>query len=56
MKHTTTNQFAVQTKNGEVIKVGRSVIYQPKASLNGQDRIKWFDDSVLLKKQHLQNK
>jgi predicted secreted protein len=44
------NQFAVQTKNKVVERVGNSVIYQPKTHFKGGKQTKWFDDSQLLRK------
>ena len=43
-----TIQFAVETKNGVVQRIGKSTIYQPKANPNPKG-IKWFDDRKLLK-------
>ena len=36
-------QFAVQSKNGVIEKVGKSIIYQPKTNFKG-GRIKWYED------------
>ena len=44
-----TVQFAVVTKNHEVVQVGRSVITQPPIHYTGAGT-KWFDDEKLLKK------
>lgn len=44
-----TRQFAVETKNGVVQRVGRSTIYQPKTNYKGKG-VRWFDDSKLIKK------
>lgn len=41
--------FAVETKNGVVQKIGKSVILQPKVKFGGGS-VKWFDDTKLLKK------
>lgn len=41
--------FAVETKNGVVQKIGKSVIIQPKVKFGGGS-IKWFDDTKLIKK------
>ena len=41
--------FAVTTKDGVVKNVGRTYIEQPEIKWNGKG-IKWFDDSLLLKK------
>lgn len=48
--HKTTVQFATLTKNKEVKRVGKSVIFQPKTDYKGGS-IKWFDDSKLIKKE-----
>ncbi len=44
-----TIQFAVETKNGVVQRIGKSTIYQPKANPNPKG-IKWFDDRNCSKK------
>lgn len=41
--------FAVETKNGVVTNVGKSVVTMPKTNFKGGN-IKWFDDSKLYKK------
>lgn len=41
--------FALETKNGVVQKIGKSVILQPKVKFGGGS-IKWFDDTKLIKK------
>lgn len=38
-----TTQFATQTNNGVVQKVGKSTILQPKTNFQG-DSIKWYAD------------
>lgn len=38
-----TVEFAVQTKNGVVEKIGRSTIYTPKTNFKG-GTIKWYED------------
>ena len=38
-----TIQFAVQSKNGVIEKVGRSSIYQPKTNYQGNG-ITWYED------------
>lgn len=43
-----TVEFAVETKNGIVKRIGKSSIYQPKTNYSGKGT-KWFDDSKLLK-------
>ena len=43
-----TVEFAVQTKNGVVQKVGKSSVLVPKTNFKGGE-IKFFDDSKLLK-------
>ena len=48
------NQFAVETKNGVVQRVGRSVIFTPKTNFQGGE-IKFYDDSKLLKKNQKNN-
>lgn len=42
-------QFAVVTKGGVVVQVGKSQIYQPKIDFKGGE-VKWFDDTKLIKK------
>lgn len=42
------NVFTVKTKSGCIEQVGKSVITQPKIKFTG-GKIKWFDDSQLLK-------
>lgn len=44
-----TMEFAVVTKKNTVQRVGKSVINQPKIAFKG-GKVKWFDDSKLLKK------
>lgn len=44
-----TVQFAVVTKNHEVVQVGRSIITQPPVQYKGAGT-KWFDDEKILKK------
>ena len=43
------NVFAVQTVNGELRRVGRSFIIQPRIQFKG-GKTNWFDDSRLIKK------
>ena len=38
-----TIEFAVETKNGAVQSIGKSVVYQPKTNFNGKG-IKWYED------------
>ena len=38
-----TVEFAVQTKNGVVQKIGRSSVYVPKTNFKG-GQIKWYED------------
>ena len=38
-----TIQFAVQSKDGVIEKVGKSIIYQPKTSYKGNET-KWYVD------------
>ena len=40
---TQTMQFAVQSKNGVVQKVGKTTILQPKTNFKGGS-IKWYED------------
>ena len=40
-----TIQFAVQSKNGVIEKVGKSTIYQPKTNFKG-GKIRWYDDKL----------
>lgn len=42
---TQTTQFAVETKNGVVKRIGKSTIYQPKASNKGKG-IRWYKDKL----------
>lgn len=44
-----TVEFGVRVKNGVVQEIGTSIIYQPKTNYKGAGT-KWFDDSVLIKK------
>ena len=38
-------QFAVQSKDGVIEKVGKSTILQPKTNFHGgSDSIKWYED------------
>lgn len=46
-----TMQFAVETQNGVVQRIGRSAILQPKTNYKGKGT-KWFDDTKLLKGRH----
>ena len=39
----TTTQFAVETKNGVVQRIGKSSILQPKTNFKGIG-IKWYED------------
>ena len=45
----TTLQFATVTHNGEVKKIGKSVIFQPKIKFKGGS-VPWVDDSKYLRK------
>lgn len=38
-----TIEFAVETKNGAVQSIGKSIVYQPKTNFNGKG-IKWYED------------
>lgn len=40
---TQTNEFAVETKNGTVQKVGKSILLQPKTNFKGGS-VKWYKD------------
>lgn len=42
---TQTNEFAVETKNGTVQKVGKSIVLQPKTNFKG-GAIKWYKDKT----------
>ena len=42
---TNTIQFAVQSKNGVIEKVGKSNIYQSKTNFKGGE-IRWYDDKL----------
>lgn len=42
-------EFAVETKNGVIKRIGKSVIEQPEIKFKGGE-IKWFDDSKLIRK------
>lgn len=44
-----TIQFAVETKNGIVQRIGKTSISKPKTN-SKQKGVKWFDDSKLLKR------
>lgn len=44
-----TVEFGVRIRKGIVQEVGTSTVFQPKVHYNGAGT-KWFDDSVLLKK------
>lgn len=44
-------QFAVETKNGVIQRIGKSAILQPKTNYQGKGT-KWFDDTKLLKGRH----
>ena len=46
-----TMQFAVETQNGVVQRIGKSAILQPKTNYKGKGT-KWFDDSKLLRTKH----
>ena len=41
--HKQTIQFAVQSKNGVIEKVGKSNIYQSKTNFKGGE-IRWYED------------
>lgn len=41
-------RFAVESKNGIITNIGRSIITQP-AVIFGDGSVKWFDDTKLLK-------
>ena len=41
-------QFAVQSKNGVIQRIGKSAILQPQTNYKGKGT-EWFDDSKLLK-------
>lgn len=40
---TQTNEFAVETKNSTVQKVGKSIVLQPKTNFKGGS-VKWYKD------------
>ena len=40
--------FGIQTENGVVKEIGKSIVEFPKIEFNGKG-IKWFDDNKLLK-------
>lgn len=42
---TQTNEFAVETKNSTVQKVGKSIVLQPKTNFKG-GAIKWYKDKT----------
>lgn len=44
-----TNTFAVETKDGTVQNIGKSVVYHPAIKYNGE-KTKWFDDNKLIRK------
>lgn len=39
-----TIEFAVETKNGVVTRIGRSSIEVPKTNFKGDGGIKWYED------------
>lgn len=47
--HKQKNEFAVESKNGVVQRIGKSIISQPVTNYTGKGT-KWFDDSKLIKK------
>lgn len=44
-----TLEFAVETKDGVIKRIGKSVIEQPEIKFKGGE-VKWFDDSQLIRK------
>jgi hypothetical protein len=46
--HKTTVTFAIETKEGVVQRIGKSVSHHPKIAYKGKGT-KWFDDNQLLK-------
>ena len=42
-------KFATVTKDGVVVKVQKSQLYQPKTNFKG-GKVKWFDDTKLIKR------
>ena len=44
-------QFAVETKDGVVKRIGKIAILQPKTNYKGKGT-KWFDDTKLFKGRH----
>ena len=42
-------EFAIETKNGVIQRIGRSTIYQPKTNCKGKG-IRWFNDKKSIKK------
>lgn len=44
-----TIRFVVESENGVVTNIGKSIIYQPPVNFKGGS-VKWFDDSKLIKK------
>jgi hypothetical protein len=46
--HKTTVTFAIETKEGVVQRIGKSVSHHPKIAYTGKGT-KWFDDNQLLK-------
>lgn len=43
-----TAQFAVETRNGIVTRIGKSFIITPKSQFRGGG-VKWFDDKKLIR-------
>lgn len=48
-----TLENAVEFKNGQVSRLGKSGIYHPEIHYSGK-KMKWFDDSQLIRKERKQ--
>lgn len=46
-------ETAVEFKNGQVSRLGKSGIYHPEIHYSGK-KMKWFDDSQLIRKERKQ--
>lgn len=52
--HTTAIRFAVTANDGVIVRVGKAYMPHPKVGCDG-DRVRWFDDRKLLRKQRTEN-
>lgn len=46
-----TVEFAVETKNGCINRIGKSFVNTPAVNFKGGE-VKWFDDTKLIKKEN----